>query len=430
MAACLSGGSGGVGSASIMELTLSQRKAVTRAIGRRYRAASRAEKAAMLDQLCAVTGWHRDHARRALRVAVRRQPRRPRRARAPVYGEDVLVPLRKIWAVMDAPSGKRMAPFMAEMVAALERHGELELTDQVRAKLLAISAATIDRRLAADRARLQIRGRSGTKPGSLLKSQIPVRTWADWDDQRPGFVEIDLVGHEGGNPKGVFCQTLTCTDIATGWTENVAVANKAKHRVRAGLARAAAAFPFPILGIDSDNGTEFINFLLLAWCTTNRITFTRSRPGNKNDNGHVEQKNWATVRQVIGYHRHDTPTEVELLNGIYAVLRLLTNFFTPQQKLTSKTRHGATVTKRHDTAATPYQRVQADPRTDHTIRHALRDQFLALNPAQLRRDLLALQDQLHELVKTKHQPRRLPAPKPPPQRAKSDEATKPRRRAS
>ncbi len=284
------------------------------------------------------------------------------------------MPLRKIWAVMDAPAGKPMAPFMAEMVAALERHGELELTGEVRAKLLTISPATIDRRLATDRARLQIRGRSGTKPGSLLKSQIPVRTWADWDDDRPGFVEIDLVGHEGGNPKGTFCQTLTCTDIATGWTENAAIANKAKHRVRAGLATVATAFPFPMLGIDSDNGTEFINFLLLAWCTDNQITFTRSRPGNKNDNGHVEQKNWATVRQAVGYHRYDTTTEVEHLNRIYAVLRLLTNFFAPQQKLLSKTRHGAKVTKRYDTAATPHQRVQADPRIPQTIKHALRDQ--------------------------------------------------------
>lgn len=390
---------------------MGQRKAVTKAMAGRYRWASRTGKKEILDHLCGVTGWHRDHARRALRTALRPPltPPRPRTPRAPVYGPEVLVALRKIWAVMDAAAGKRMAPFMAEMVAALERHGELTVTDQVRAKLLAISPATIDRRLAADRARLQIRGRSGTKPGSLLKSQIPVRTWADWDDDRPGFLEIDLVGHEGGNPKGVFCQTLTCTDIATGWTENTAITNKAKHRVRAGLATLTAAFPFPILGVDSDNGTEFINFLLLAWCTDNQITFTRSRPGNKNDNGHVEQKNWTTVRQHVGYHRHDTTAGRDQLNRIYTVLRLLTNFFTPQQKLVSKTRHGAKVTKRYDTAATPHQRIQADPRIDQATKHTLRDQYLTLNPAQLRRDLHALQDQLLDMVKQKHRRIRLPA---------------------
>ncbi|WP_210435167.1 hypothetical protein [Saccharopolyspora sp. ASAGF58] len=182
---------------------MSQRKAVTKATAIRYRSASKKDNTVILAELCELTGWHRDHARKALRLAPGPKPvARKRKPRPPVYGEDVLVPLRKIWAVLDAPTGKRLAPFLPEIVAVLERAGELDLEPGVRAKLVSMSAATIDRRLAPDRKKMQLKGRSGTKPGSLLKSQIPIRTWADWNENTPGFVEIDLVGHEGGNPSG------------------------------------------------------------------------------------------------------------------------------------------------------------------------------------------------------------------------------------
>ncbi|MGH3503152.1 MAG: integrase catalytic domain-containing protein [Nocardioidaceae bacterium] len=320
---------------------------------------------------------------KALRQALRPRParRRPRRPRPPVYGEEVIAALRKVWAVLDAPAGKRLAPFLPEIVGRLRACGELLIDDDTAARLCGMSAATIDRRLAPDRKKLQLKGRSGTKPGSLLKSQIPVRTWADWDDTRPGFVEIDLVGHEGGNPSGDFCQTLTVTDIATGWTETKAVKNKAQKWVHAALDEIIAAFPFPILGIDSDNGAEFINAHLLRYCQHNTITFTRSRPGRKNDGAHVEQKNWSVVRQAVGYHRYDTPAELEILNDIYALLRLQINFFSPQQKLIAKTRVGAKVTKRYDTAKTPYQRAMADHRVPKKIKTGLTRQYQTLNPA-------------------------------------------------
>jgi hypothetical protein len=417
-----------------MGLTMSQRQAVTKAAATRYRSASKTDKAAILTELCAVTGWHRDHARKALRQALGPGPARPaRQPRPAVYGEDVLEPLRKIWAVMDAPAGKRLAPFLPEITASLERAGELNLTAQVRAKLVGMSAATIDRRLAGDRKKMQLKGRSGTKPGSLLKSQIPIRTWAQWDDAEPGFVEIDLVGHEGGDPSGDFAQTLTVTDIATGWTETRAVRNKAQKWVFAALMEITAAFPFPIKGIDSDNGSEFINAHLLRYCTANKITFTRSRAGRKNDGAHVEQKNWSVVRQAVGYHRFDTPAEVEALNELYALLRLQINFFSPQQKLISKTRDGAKVIKRYDTAATPHQRALADDRIPSKIKKALGEQCRGLNPAQLRRDQLDLSDRLLDLVKAKHLSKRAPArpPTPPPAtRASTREATKTRSRAS
>jgi transposase InsO family protein len=249
--------------------------------------------------------------------------------------------------------------------------------------LLKIAPATIDRRLKAERKKLDPRGRSHTKPGTLLKNSIPMRTWAEWDDAVPGFVEIDLVGHEGGNSKGEFCFTLTITDICTGWTETRSVKNKAQKWVFAAIKEATAAFPFPVVGIDSDNGSEFINWELLRWCEQEQLTFTRSRSGNKNDGAHVEQKNWHVVRQTVGYHRYDTAAELELPNRIWALQGQLTNHFGPQQKLVKKIRTGAKITKKYDLSATPYERVLADEGTIRKLmKTRLKRENKPLNPAQ------------------------------------------------
>jgi hypothetical protein len=383
-----------------MGLTMSQRQAVTTQTARRYRSASTTDKTTILDELCALTGWHRDHARKALRTALTPPtPRRPRAPRDPVYSPETITALRTVWAILDAPCGKRLAPFLPEIVDRLTACGELALTDEVRYQLTHMSAATIDRHLAADRARWRPHGRARTKPGSLLKSQIPIRTWADWDDARPGFVEIDLVSHDGGNATGEHAWTLTVTDIATGWTENRAVRNKAEVWVLAALDTIVAGFPFPVLGIDSDNGSEFINAHLLTYCRDNEITFTRARPGHKNDGAHVEQKNWTVVRQTVGYHRYTGETQLDLRGGIYSLLRHQINFFSPQQKLISKTRHGATVSKKHDTARTPYQRTLTDPTVDVVDTDALRETYLRLNPVAIRREIIALSDALaHEVI--------------------------------
>ncbi|MDQ0865274.1 DDE-type integrase/transposase/recombinase [Arthrobacter globiformis] len=242
---------------------------------------------------------------------------------------------------------------MPELVPMVRDEKALDITDAQAGLLGRMSAATIDRRLAGERAKLLPRGRSHTKPGSLLKSQIPIRTWAQWDDAVPGFVEIDLVSHEGSNSSGQYCFTLTVTDIATGWTVNRSVPNKAQRHVFFALQQAISAFPFPVVGIDSDNGGEFINNDLFDFCQEQRITFTRSRPYNKNDGAHVEQKNWSRVRELVGYLRYDTAAELELLNQIWELDLTFTNYLLPQQKLVSKTRHGAKVTKIHDAAGDP-----------------------------------------------------------------------------
>lgn len=216
-----------------MGLTLVRRQAMTKQVAIRYGAASKGTKKQILDELCATTGWQWDHAITALRQALRTRPagrrhRQPPAPRPTKYGPEVMVAVRKVWAVMDAPAGKRMAPFMDEIVQWLRACGELSISDEPAGLMVQMSLATLDRRLVPDRNKLQIGGRSGTKPGTLLKAQVPIRTWTDWDEDEPGFVEIDCVGHEGGDPSGDFCQTLTVTDIHTGWTETTRVRNKAQ----------------------------------------------------------------------------------------------------------------------------------------------------------------------------------------------------------
>src|SRR5664279_1414119 len=245
-----------------MGLTMSQRRAVTKAIATRYKRADKGAKGVILDERCATAGWHRNHARKVLAAELKPTIVKPaRRARTPKYDTDTVVALRFCWAVLGAPTGKRLAPMMGELVPTLRRFEELKISDDTERALIVMSAATMDRRLAPDRAKLALKGRSHTKPGSLLKDAIPIRTWAQWDDAVPGFVEIDLVGHEGGNAVGEHCYTLTVTDIATGWTENRSVPNKARKWVVAALEEIAGILPFPLLGIDSDYGSESMALL-------------------------------------------------------------------------------------------------------------------------------------------------------------------------
>jgi len=389
---------------------MSQRKAVTKKLAVEYGRGSKARKGQILDQVCELNRWHRSHARKALKQALMLQVVKKRPVKQRLYGEPVITALRFLWAVQRTPCGRLLAAALPDLVPRLRGFKELNIDDDTAALLLKIAPATIDRRLAADRAKLRLRGRSHTKPGSLLKDSIPMRTWAQWNEAVPGFVEIDLVGHEGGNSAGDFCFTLDITDIATGWTETLSVKNKAQKWVFAAIKEATASFPFPILGIDSDNGSEFINWELFRWCQEHQLTFTRSRPGNKNDGAHVEQKNWHIVRQIVGYHRYDTAGELELLNQIWALQRLLTNHFAPQQKLISKTRNGAKITKKYDAPKTPLQRVLGDLGTVRkSVKTELTRQNMELNPAAIQRQIQALTEQLLILTTSKKGPKLKPA---------------------
>jgi hypothetical protein len=425
-----------------MELTMVARKEINKAQAVRYRDGSKAEKSDILDTVCEVTGYHRDHARRALRVALTPRMPAPRAPRAPKYGANVVAALEKCWAVLNAPAGKRLAPMLAELVVLLRRHHELIIDDATATLLIGMSPATIDRRLVAAKSKLLPRGRSHTKPGSMLKSRIAMRTWADHDEGTPGFVEIDLVGHEGGNVGGRFCFTLTVTDIATGWTENRTVIGKAQAQVFAALTDVVEHLPFPVKGIDSDNGSEFINEQLLCYCQAKQLRFTRSRPGNSNDGAHVEQKNWTTVRQLVGYLRYDTEAERLLLNQIWVLQSLIGNHFYPQQKLISKVRDGAKVTKKYDTAQTPYARTAAHPDVQAPPKSRLGTQHASFNPAAVQRQIQDLCAELLTVATAKGQPatkptitnhtdrttpdtRTTPIPTPAPERAPRSSPTPP-----
>ena len=366
-------------------MTIESRRELLAAVASRYRAARRKERQAMLDEFVASTGYNRKYAIHLLRHphAERRHKRRkPRR-----YNAKVEFALLDVWKVANRIAAKRLVPCLKDFVEALERHGELGLEPQTRSLLLSMSISTADRLLRVHRRGPRGRGLATTKPGSLLKKSIPVRTFADWDDARPGFVEVDLVAHCGRSTDGQYLNSLDMTDITTGWTECLGVLNKSQRQVSKAIVAARQRFPFPLLGIDSDNGSEFINANLARDCEQEGITFTRSREYRKNDQAHVEQKNWSVVRQFVGYDRYEGTRPLRKLEALYQALRLYVNCFQPVQKLVARQRIGSKVRKRYDIAKTPYQRVLDFEQVSEESKERLRAQYARLNPAALLRQI-------------------------------------------
>lgn len=352
----------------------------------RYLKASKPDKQKILDEFIASTGFHRKYAIRILRHGYPRGQYK-KKGKRPQYQGEVVSALEQIWDIYGRICSKRLHPFLPEAIKILERCEEIALSPASKELLLRMSPATMDRCLRPMRFKEKLHGLSTTKPGSLLKKAIPVRTFADWNEDQPGFMEIDLVAHCGDSVAGQFLYTLTCTDICTAWTELTALRQRGQQAVRDALHAMRFELPFALLGIDSDNGTEFINDLLYGYCLEEEITFTRSRPYKKNDQAYVEQKNWSVVRRAVGYHRFENEPEYELLRNIYADLRLYINFFQPVLKLIYKGREGKKFIKRYDKAATPYQRILSRPDISLKTKAALMEQYVKLNPVQLRKSI-------------------------------------------
>ena len=365
----------------------------------RYRKATKKQKGEILNSVCMDTGLSRDRAARLLsgEAVIKKRLESKRRGRRRQYGDDVVCALRALWPIADFICGKRLVCAMPDLLDAMGRFGEIDFGDATMKKLRRISASTIDRLLKKDRDRMRLKGRSTTKPGTLLKKQIPLRLGTEWDDAEPGFVEVDLVAHCGPTTTGEYINTLNVTDISSGWTEPMAVINKAQRFVFNALMEIEKRQPFEYKGIDSDNGAEFINEHLLRYCRQEKIAFTRTRPYQKNDNCHIEQKNWTWVRNNIGYGRYEGAEALETLNEIYALLRLHVNFFLPSTKIVSRVRDGARIRKTYEKPMTPYRRLLCSDLIPTETKENLTQTFLSLNPAQLKRDIMELLQKLETL---------------------------------
>lgn len=368
----------------MMEAKMSQhsKRELVQRLQPRYLKASRQEKTKILDEFVAVTGMHRKAAIRRLRQ--RNKPTKERRGRRKTYTGSVVSALVAIWRICGCICGKRLQPILADMVDSLERHNELKLDQATKALLLDVSSATIDRLLRPYKSTNR-RGQSTTKPGGLLKHQIPIRTFADWDDTQAGFVEIDLVAHCGDNVAGQFLYSFAATDVATGWTECFSLRHRSQIAVHEALDKLRARLPFPLRGIDSDNDSVFINELMLKYCRINQITFTRCRPYKKNDQCFVEQKNWSIVRRTIGYQRYESEAAQQCMEEIYEKLHLFTNMFQSTFKLKSKTRTGAKVYKQYDRPQTPLHRVLDTELFSADNTSQWQATYRDTNPAELRR---------------------------------------------
>ena len=363
------------------QVTRKSIKEYAQAVKERYRRGNKVEKTKILDEFTKTTGLHRKSVIRLLNR--RRLIPGKKHGRPKEYGALAVEALRLVWESSDRLCSKRLKPFLPELIGVLHRCGESKMTIEIENQLCRMSVATIDRLL---RPWKQNRGRhsfSTTKTGSLLRNAIPIRTFADWQENSPGFIEVDLVAHCGESLEGFYLNTLMAVDVATGWSEFTGVWGKGQQRVGAAVHHVRQNLPFPLLGLDSDNGSEFINQDLAGWCQREGITFTRSRPYKKNDNCYVEQKNGSIVRRVIGRYRYSSKVAYETLNRIYYLLRLYVNFFQPTMKLLSKTRHGSKVYRRYDVAQTPYQRVLKSMILSDLKRENLHTIYSHLNPVSL-----------------------------------------------
>ncbi len=361
-------------------------KEYAQAIHKRYKKGSRQLKARILDEFVAATQMHRKSAIRLLARPEGEKGKR-RRGRRKVYSVDTVEALKVIWRASGGLCSKRLQPFIPEMTRVLRAKEELFIRDDTATELSQLSASTIDRITRPWRQGKRGQGLSLTKPGIHLKNAIPIKTFSEWENSRPGFIQVDLVAHCGDRVEGFYLTTLSAVDVATGWFEPLAVWGRGQQPVGAAIHQLRQLLPMALLGLGSDNGSEFINRGLYEYCGRHRITFTRSRSYKKNDNCHVEQKNWSVIRRQVGYQRYSSKAAYEALEDLYTVLRLYLNFFQPVLKLISKSRQGARIHKVYDEAQTPYCRLLKSGVLTEDKNRELADIYNALNPVVLQKQI-------------------------------------------
>lgn len=369
-------------------MSLLSRRELLHSLQGRYRKADRSLKGQILDEFVAATGYNREYATTLLNhPPPKRCKTAPPHRRKPTYTTDTQRALTELWRLSGGLCGKRLVALIPDLLDALERFGELAYSEPTKEQLGRISAASVDRLLSPARRGPKPVGLSTTRPGTLLKKHIPIRTFAEWNENVVGFTEADLVAHCGETTAGEYLNTLNLTDVKTGWTECESLPNRSQASVTGAVERIRKRLPFALLGLDTDNGTEFINATLFRYCEEEMITFSRGRPYKKNDQCFVEQKNFTVVRKAIGYNRLEGEACCRILNRYYQALRLQVNFFQPSMKLLDKQRQGSKVRKRYDQARTPFRRVLDSPEVPENLKTRLREQFETMNPVELKAEL-------------------------------------------
>jgi len=383
-------------------MDMHSRNEYLRVLRERYlKVGNRKEKSRILDEYCSNTGQARKYVIRKIGPGIDLRPRQ-RKKRQETYDGEVKAALARVWEIFDYPCGQRLKPVLQTEVERLRRLGELKISNDVALKLRGISSATIDRKLAHQREVSHLlRSRGGPKPGSILKQKIPIRL-TEWDTSKVGYVEMDLVIHCGSSSLGEYINTLSTTEVSSGWWEGEAIMGKSQEYTFQALKKIRERIPFECKGLDSDNGSEFINNILYKYCRREKLEFTRSRPGRKNDNAYIEQKNWTHVRKVFGYLRYDSPKELMIINDLYQhELRLYKNFFQPVMKLASKERIGGRVKRKYDVPQSPYQRLVESGQLPEEAKRQLEAVYLSLNPAELKRSIDAKLDKLYQIYEEK-----------------------------
>lgn len=354
----------------------------------RYLKANKREKGKILDEFCSNTGFKRKYAITILQASheYNKAAKYGRKPRKKIYNSDVILPIIKIWELLEYPCGARLKPVLMPTANAMIRHDELTINQQIEEKLNKISAKTLDRRLSSERKIRRLkRNRGTTRHGSLLKSSIPIRI-TEWNTNELGFMEMDTVAHNGGDPGGEFIYSLDMVEISTGWSEQIAVMGKGKIGIIKATNEVKQGLPFELKGLDSDSGSEFINWHMVDYCQENDLFFTRSRPDRKNDNAYVEQKNYTHIRHWLGYGRYDNSQQLEMINDLYRnELRLFNNFFRPVMKIKSKEKiNNSVCRKKYDSTQTPYQRLMNSKQISDEKKQELKKLYLSLNPVELK----------------------------------------------